>query len=360
MPIKTLYALLFVTLCVRAEPEDALAKAASEGVDNGVILMYHHVSDNTPGATSVSPQQFREHMQLLKDGGYQIVPLNEMVEHLRNGQALPNKAVAITFDDGYENIYLNAHPILQEYAFPYTVFISPAAIEQQANQLSWQQIKQMQAGGALFANHSNAHLHLLQRQPAESESQWLARIIADVQQAEGELQRQLGYSLKYIAYPYGEFDLTLKRALASLGYVGFGQHSGAIASYSDFAALPRFPAAGIYANPKTLTTKLNSLAMPVPKVSAHQPLLADGQIPPPIQLEISGQDIHASQIACYFQGRNIRQTEPERRLTMRIQQALPTGRSRVNCTAPSIQYKGRYYWLSLPWVVPDAAGNFID
>lgn len=238
--------------------------------DNAVILLYHHVSHSTPGVTSVSPETFREHMQYLAEH-HQVLPLKEVIETLQNKQPLSDKAVVITFDDGYKNIYNNAHPILKEFSFPYTIFINPPLIGKVSYQLDWQQVKIMANEGASFANHGSQHSHMLTKNKSESEESWLRRSLLEIETAETILKNNLGYSLKYFAYPYGEFDLKLKNRLKASGYIGFAQHSGAIASYSDFSALPRYPSAGIYSNIQSLKVKLNSLAMPVDSVSSYDP-----------------------------------------------------------------------------------------
>ena len=77
------------------------------------VLVYHHVSEETPASTSVSPAQFRSHLQLLTDQHFNVIALDQALTALQRGEALPERAVAITFDDGYRNIYDNALPLLE-------------------------------------------------------------------------------------------------------------------------------------------------------------------------------------------------------------------------------------------------------
>jgi len=339
--LKTLL-LLAVALC------HPLSQAKQ--LDNAVILLYHHVSEATPASTSIPPLMFQQHMQILQQE-YRVLPLTEIIEKLSQGLPLPDKAVAITFDDGHDNLYSQAHPILKSMALPYTVFITPETIGKNS-QLSWQQVKTMAEDGVSFANHSLRHDHLLQKQEAETEESWLERIKQDVTQAETLLTAQLGYSLKYLAYPYGEFNPQLKKLLTSLGYIGFGQHSGAISSQSDFGALPRFPAAGIYAGLKSLKVKLNSLAMPVLNNSLPSPeFLAGGKLKH-WQFELATKDISPGQVSCFFEGQTLKIELQNNVISPILTATLPPGRSRVNCTAPSKMHKGRYYWFSQPFFRP--------
>jgi peptidoglycan/xylan/chitin deacetylase (PgdA/CDA1 family) len=182
-------------------------------MDNGVILLYHHVSDSTPFSTSVTPEQFAAHLALL-DREFLVIPLSQMVTQLRAGRKLPDKAVSITFDDGYSNLFHHAHPLLKRYDFGYTVFINPALIGNRSDQLTWQQIQLMQQQGAEFANHANQHQHLLQRHADESQQDWLNRVIENIQQAESTLETKTSSRLKYLAYPYGEYNNELKNTMA--------------------------------------------------------------------------------------------------------------------------------------------------
>ena len=331
----------------------ARADGRAEGADNAVILLYHHVSDSTPASTSVTPEVFEQHMQYLADGGYKVISLEHAVSALKSKKRLPERAVVITFDDGYRSIYDHAHPILTRYSMPYTVFISPQVIGKHGSQLSWQQLAEMEQGGARFANHTSHHRHLLERDVDESRSDWLARIEQDIRQAEAVLEDKLGYSNRYLAYPYGEYNGDIQQLIARLGFVGFGQHSGAMYSGSDFTALPRFPADGIYANLDTLKVKINSLALPVTSTTSSVD-------PAGFSFTFTGDDVLAAQLRCYFGNETLPVSTDHNAVTVTLTQALPIGRSRVNCTAPSRAQPDRYYWYSQPWFVPRKDGTFVD
>lgn len=337
--------------------------AWAEGADNAVILLYHHVSGSTPASTSVTPGVFEGHLQYLADG-YNVISLEHAINDLKSNKPLPERAVVISFDDGYRNIYDNAHPILARHGMPYTVFISPRMIGKYDCQLTWQQVVEMEEGGARFANHTAYHHHLLERTVGENQPEWLARIEQDVLDSEAILKDKLGYSLQYLAYPYGEYNTDIQRLIAKLGFVGFGQHSGAIYSGSDFTALPRFPSAGIYANLDTLKAKINSLALPVISTSVSNPGAGHpgAGLPAPGDFSFSfrGDDVVDTQLRCYFSNEVLPISISNHTVTVTLEKPLPVGRSRVNCTAPSRAQRGRYYWYSQPWFVPRKDGTFPD
>jgi peptidoglycan/xylan/chitin deacetylase (PgdA/CDA1 family) len=332
---------------------------STAAADNAVILLYHHVSEQTPASTSVSPATFRLHMQYINDN-FQVLPLAEIISALQAKQPLPDRAIAITFDDGYLDIYEKGHPILSAFKLPYTVFINPALVGTVNYHLSWQQMKKMSKQGASFANHNLHHQHLLARKGDEDESAWLKRVGNDVQQAEQLLQKNLGISHKYFAYPYGEFSPALQQRITDLGFIGFAQSSGAIASFSDFSALPRFPAAGVEDDFALLKIKMHSLAMPITDVNPSDPVMNEAQMPFTFSFNVNNQDIDNKRIACFFQGQAQSITVEGKKILTEFNLFLPYGRSRLNCTVPSIAQPSRYYWYSKPFFVADKQGQWPD
>jgi peptidoglycan/xylan/chitin deacetylase (PgdA/CDA1 family) len=342
--------LLLALLCCCAK---ALAQDAS---GHAVILMYHHVSDETPPSTSISVNKFAEHMQYIADN-HHVMALPTLIDNLKKGKKLPLKTVAITFDDGYKNIAENGHPILRKHGFPYTIFINPSLIGEHGLQLTWQQVNALQKENVSFANHSSTHKHLLL---GSEDDNWLSATLKDIEDAEIALKQKTGSSHKLLAYPYGEFNQQLSSALVKRGYIGFGQHSGAVSRYSDFGALARFPAAGIYANLETLKIKLNSLDMPITAKKINQPQLSYSNRQPSQTITVDLNDIQPQRLGCYFNSESVPITWQQNTFSFSLQAPLPEGRSRVNCTAPSITLQDRFYWYSQPWFVPTAQQQWLD
>lgn len=92
-----------------------------------LILAYHGVSlddeDLWEGALYLSPATFRSRMSALKSFGAAVLPLGEAVERLYAGD-LPDKAVALTFDDGAYDFYARAFPVVSEFGFPVTLYLT--------------------------------------------------------------------------------------------------------------------------------------------------------------------------------------------------------------------------------------------
>ncbi|MFK3864875.1 polysaccharide deacetylase family protein [Pseudoalteromonas rhizosphaerae] len=319
---------------------------------SAVILQYHHVSETLPAVTSVSAETFTEHLNYLKQHDFNVVPLNELLSALQQGQSLPDKTVAITFDDGYNNNYEQAAPILEKFAYPYTIFVNPKLIDEgKGYVMGWDKLRELAKKGALISNHSAQHDYLHRKLADETTQQWQARIKQDILSSQQRIKEEIGHDYKYLAYPYGEFNNQLQSLVKELGFIGIGQHSGAINKDSDFSRLPRFPASGFYSKLDTLVTKLNSRAFSIQELTYIDSVTS--QNPPQISIKFNMGDFHKSQLACYVSGIGQAKLDWSAADTVTINSPknLAQGRSRFNCTAPSIAYKNSYYWFSQPWVI---------
>ncbi|NQV71024.1 MAG: polysaccharide deacetylase family protein [Pseudohongiella sp.] len=319
--------------------------------EHGVILLYHHVATDTPASTSISPADFTRHLQYLKDNNFNVIALERMIESLKSGRQLPERAVAITFDDGYSSIYSEAFPLLQAFSFPFALFLSTGPInQQQANYMNWDQVREMADAGVLIGNHMIDHPYMLTRNSGEDESQWLQGLRRELLQAEATIARETGQSHRYLAYPYGEYDPAIKSMLSELDFTGLAQNSGAIGKDSDFLALPRFPLASIYANLDTAKTKFATLAFNVSQLEPQSPVTSNRS--PSVTLQFEPGNYSPSQIACFANSRPIPMTwiDADKGILQLAPQESYSGRRwRYICTAPE-RDSDRFFWHSVQWI----------
>ncbi len=92
-----------------------------------LILAYHGVSLDDEHLWNpdlyLSPEHFRGRMQALKDYGCHVLPLADALQRLESG-TLPTCSVVLTFDDGSSDFYARAFPILREFGWPATVYLT--------------------------------------------------------------------------------------------------------------------------------------------------------------------------------------------------------------------------------------------
>ncbi|MCG6967142.1 MAG: polysaccharide deacetylase family protein [Chromatiaceae bacterium] len=340
----------------------ALASANAWSADHCVILQYHHVSEDTPGITSVTPEQFQQHLDYLLINDYVVLPLQEVVGALQTGANLPDKCVALTIDDAYISAYTEAFPRVVRYGYPLTVFVSTESVDDGLDAfMTWDQMREMQTRRVRFENHSHSHSHLVRRANDESTEDWEQRLAADIQTAENRIGQELGRSPTLFAYPYGEYNQAVKQIVSSMGLVGFGQQSGPVWRQADFTALPRFPMASIYASMRTFPGKLESLPLPITGAFPDDPVVPLDEWRPGLTLIFKPGVANAQQLTCFLNG------SPEVHYQWLDQPAgavvatgkgrLNVGRNRTNCTLP-IGDTGRFGWYSHNWIRRQADGSW--
>ncbi|HRW06627.1 MAG TPA: polysaccharide deacetylase family protein [Caldilineaceae bacterium] len=203
------------------------------------VLMYHYLSEVPADADiyrrdlSVPPALFAAHLDRIQAEGYTVIRLYDLVANLLQGTPLPDKAVVITFDDGYRDNYDNAFPILREHGMTATFFVVMEFINRERPEyLTWPMVQEMAAGGMSIEAHGVDHTSLRNRSEADLEFQAL--------RSYETLQNAVGARARFISYPAGEFDDQTIAAFQRAGYwAGFTTVQGATHRSDDLFRLPR-------------------------------------------------------------------------------------------------------------------------
>lgn len=199
------------------------------------VLMYHHVQTEEAAqadkqvALTTYTDFFQKQMQYLKDRGYNVASMSDLVNFFDSGTGVPPKSVLITFDDGYEDFYTDAFPILQQMGYKATMFL-PTGLMGVSDYLTWEQIASMN-GPVLFANHTWSHANIgVSTQKMQYE----------ISTADSQLSGRSLNSPKMFAYPYGFDDRQAESYLNSLGYkAAFTTIPGNILCKKQRFTLPR-------------------------------------------------------------------------------------------------------------------------
>lgn len=330
------------------------------GASSAVVLEYHHVATDTPASTSITPDAFAAQMDYLAEHGFEVRPLDQLVARLRAGKEVPDKAVALTFDDAYRSVYTEAFPQLQERGWPFTVFVSTGYIDQGYDGYAdWDALREMADAGVTMANHSVSHPHLARPRQGESEADWRARARREITEAQGRIEEEVGDAAKLFAYPFGEFSPPLQRIVDELGFVGLGQQSGAFGPDSDFTALPRFPFSGSSPSLDTFATKVRSQPLPVRRTEPASGVLGPEDERPTLRLTL-GTGVRSESVSCFVHGarvpvERVQQDPPV--LAVRAEKPLKPGRTKYNCTAP-VSGADAWHWYSFVWMKPLPDGSW--
>jgi peptidoglycan/xylan/chitin deacetylase (PgdA/CDA1 family) len=191
------------------------------------ILMYHSISEEQATAnhpyflTNSCPQVFAEHMRFLHNNGYEAVSLTEAIRCLEAGQTSP-KSVVLTFDDGYDDFYTSAYPVMNLYGFSATVFLPTDYIGNESRSfnnkrcLTWRQVRELHRAGVAFGSHTVTHPQLRSVGPRE--------LAYEVRHSKETLENELGSRIEAFCYPYAfpehdvRFRLGLRSQLEESGY----------------------------------------------------------------------------------------------------------------------------------------------
>ncbi|MEZ5668433.1 MAG: polysaccharide deacetylase family protein [Alphaproteobacteria bacterium] len=327
-----------------------LALAGPARADDGwVILTYHRFGQDQYPTTSVRLDQFDRQLAAIRDGGYTVLPLPELVAALNAGAPLPPRAVAITVDDAYTSLYREGWPRLRAHGFPFTLFVSTDAADDGAGDLmSWDQIREVAADPLVtIGHHAAAHAHMADLD--------LAAAAADLDRADARFAAELGHVPALFAYPYGEYGAALRDLVAGRGFAAaFGQQSGVVDRWADRYGLPRFP---INANTAFDAFRLRLGAMPLPATESEPAdlLVGDGNNPPAVSFRLvqpddAGGPLRIDAMTCYFDGSPVAFSRDGDRIAIGLPRALGQGRSRLNCTMPAAD--GRWRWHGIQFYRP--------
>ena len=176
------------------------------------IMMYHSVSLSDAGPlNSVTPQAFENQMAFLKKNHYRVISLNDLIEGKRRNKKFSHKTVVITFDDGYQDNFKYAYPVLRKYNFPATIFLISDLVGVAPQVLTWPQIKEMNENGINFGSHTRHHAYL----PDISQEQLKDEIV----NSKRIIEEHLGKSVYSFSYPIGGFSEKIKSVVARAGYL---------------------------------------------------------------------------------------------------------------------------------------------
>ena len=204
------------------------------------VLMYHEVLSEAAIAQlgrSINPSYvvtdtvFRQHLQAISDAGATVVTPDDVHDWLEESRPLPDRAVLITFDDGFAGNHDVALPILQEFGFAATFFVATNKIGDDL-MMDWEQVRTLHESGMTVASHTVSHPLLSVLDEAETELE-----LARSQQIIGE---HVGEPARHLSLPNGDTNAWYRGIAEQLGYrTVFGSRFGRNAGAADRMYLDR-------------------------------------------------------------------------------------------------------------------------
>ena len=190
----------------------------------GEVWLFHSITDHFTRIPDlrlceVSPTRFEALIQDALKKNVQFISLDELYAILSQGKRVTRPFVSITFDDGYDNIFFNAYPILKKYNIPFCVFVAPKlatgeckiSYEEERPTMSYDILREL-IKDALFTIGAHSVHHVELNKLSEIE------LYKELLQSKNELEVQLNKQINYMAYPFGSYSNTVIELAEKLGY----------------------------------------------------------------------------------------------------------------------------------------------
>lgn len=222
------------------------------------VLTYHHINLHKGDMVTITPAVFEGQMEYLYKAGYRTLKIDELISYMSGGLALPQKAVVVTFDDGWLDNYLYAFPVLKKYKINATVFLITNRVENTSLKnskllipthkesksliekgesykvaLNWGLIKEMLDSGLVeFYSHTKSHAKCSNLSEKE--------LMEELKGSQQIIEKRLGSPCPYFCWPYGKYnDLALAVAREADYKAIFTTNHGVVEAGSDPFAINR-------------------------------------------------------------------------------------------------------------------------
>nr|HPJ72872.1 polysaccharide deacetylase family protein [bacterium] len=189
------------------------------------VLTYHRIDDLPGDRLGVSPGIFRTHLKTIRDRGYRVVTLDDLLDAPAAARPPDSPRLVITFDDGYRDWYDNAFPILQEFSYPGVFFLTVGLVDGSAEipryrtlaaerrrALTPGQIADMAGAGMRFESHGVTHREMPALSPGERNG--------ELKESARKIAEWTGRAPGWFAFPRGKYVPEMIGELRGAGYRG--------------------------------------------------------------------------------------------------------------------------------------------
>lgn len=217
---------------IRPTPERQFVDV-SQAAEKVPVLMYHYIrsctdpNDVNCSALSVTPENFGKQLAWFQEHGYVSVDL----DYFSKPYAVVGKPFIITFDDGYQDTYDDALPLLEKYGFTATWYIISDRIGE-SGYLTWDEVNDMYRRVMTIGSHTLDHRDMT--------SLLTTDVVREVTVSKRVIEQHLQARIADFCYPYGRHNILAEEAVQQAGYRSATTTKEGIATFSDAAMrLPR-------------------------------------------------------------------------------------------------------------------------
>lgn len=214
--------------------EDVYAQNEESGVFVP-ILMYHNVTDKPYGNKyTVTAAELESDLKYIEENGYTTVGINDLTAYAEGEGELPQKPIVLTFDDGYESLYVIGEPLFRKYGAKAVIGVIGELTELfskdedhniEYSHLNIEEINEMSKSGIFeFQNHTY-YLHKIEngrkgaaKKKGESEEEYRSLLREDLEKLNAQILECTGKVPEAFIYPYGSFSDESNEIVRELGF----------------------------------------------------------------------------------------------------------------------------------------------
>ena len=200
------------------------------------IIMYHKVTKDSGqlGKFAITPVEFEEDLKFIQESEFTAVTMADLIRFVHKGEALPEKPLVLSFDDGYFGDYLYVFPLVCTYGIPIVSSIIGKVTDEYTAEgrtdilyphLLWPQIVEMVESGLVEIQNHGYDLHCsrqgvsgAKRRRGEGDSAYADRLAADLMKFQERAEEMLGTTPSTFTYPFGAKSSGTDEILKSLGF----------------------------------------------------------------------------------------------------------------------------------------------
>ena len=205
------------------------------------VLTYHDVIRSRRQKDAVwfdcTATEFAAQMAFLYQQGAHVITLEQLRRHLTTGERLPDRAIALTFDDNYQGVYDLAVPVLRKYGYTFAVFVHTDYVGSRAGRpkMTWDELRELdRSGRTTIGAHTMSHTADLGLLSTDRQD-------AELRGSKRALETQLGHTVSLLSYPNGKANASAFERARLAGYtLGFMEEWGPVEQSPGILALNRY------------------------------------------------------------------------------------------------------------------------
>ncbi len=330
---------------------------------SAAILAYHQFNE-TDEPTSITIEQFNQQLRFFKNHGYSIVPISTIISAINGSIPFGTKWIAITID-GVHKSFLKVKPLLEQFNYPYTIFINTGKVDQKnTNSMSWNKLKQIaESNLGELASQGHTGSHLVRDFTSQERQEDILLSVKKIYKNTGELPR-------FFSYPYGETSENLINEVTNIQEVideenfyflaAVSTQSGPVGCSSNLFSLPRFvmnDKHGVIND--SFKTKINSRHLPIYDISPRNKAACLSKSINTLQFSTPANiDLH--NLNCYTGGDNRVTVQVSRdKVKLKLKNALGAGvkntrgmKEQINCTLKD-RATNQLFWYGQEFTILD-------